>query len=395
MAKMPRFDCILEAHLSSVLAAPTATACGGGVDQVQAIFTQPRANYAPVAVQHYVHRFSPAADAHQQNSACCYCARHLISEQFRAASASITMSITRPGVSRPPPLAVFYVTPAKSTHCIILHVHYFSEPQMVSASKTRRSALLQCTLNALVHYHASSIISARPHATAVDIASSSNAMQHPTDVSSAGQFPTDNSSFLPSPPPTQQHPPSSRNATNLNVQYRRGKLTSNLTSREANRHLRIYRNYSTSPPSTRPNTVSPQSSIADPTTVHPENRRERCQQQRQELQDDERMELDTPLDPETRAQVCGLLIEAMALSRASSLPISTFYKLSVQSQPPAEGTTHRTRVVVYVPEIDEDQERAALIKAMTLRPEKRGETKNYKQYYWRSVGKSTVWDPEE
>ncbi|KAF9483124.1 hypothetical protein BDN70DRAFT_790996, partial [Pholiota conissans] len=131
------------------------------------------------------------------------------------------------------------------------------------------------------------------------------------------------------------------------------------------------------------------------------------------------------------AQVCGLLIETMALSRASSLPISTLYKLVMQSQPALK--TQRTerewvrlfdRVLhagetgsggcgvfgkvessgkdradrpleaqwFYVPEMDEDQERAALIRAMMPRPAKRSETKKYKQYYWRPVGKSTVWD---
>jgi hypothetical protein len=45
---------------------------------------------------------------------------------------------------------------------------------------------------------------------------------------------------------------------------------------------------------------------------------------------------DFPLDPETAAlhsQICGLLIETMAMSRASSLPVSSLFKLVMQDQP--------------------------------------------------------------
>ena len=49
----------------------------------------------------------------------------------------------------------------------------------------------------------------------------------------------------------------------------------------------------------------------------------------------------------------------------------------------------------YVPELDEDQERATLIKAMMPRPAKRSETKKYKQYYWRPLDKISKWDPED
>ena len=41
-------------------------------------------------------------------------------------------------------------------------------------------------------------------------------------------------------------------------------------------------------------------------------------------------------DPETRAlnaEICGMLIETMALSRASSLPLSSLYKMMMQTQP--------------------------------------------------------------
>lgn len=49
----------------------------------------------------------------------------------------------------------------------------------------------------------------------------------------------------------------------------------------------------------------------------------------------------------------------------------------------------------YVPEMDEDQERATLIRSMMPRPAKRSETKKYKQYYWRPLDKISRWDPED
>ena len=49
----------------------------------------------------------------------------------------------------------------------------------------------------------------------------------------------------------------------------------------------------------------------------------------------------------------------------------------------------------YVPEMDEDQERATLIRSMMPRPGKRNETKKYKQYYYRPLDKISRWDPED
>ncbi|EEB94734.1 hypothetical protein MPER_06405, partial [Moniliophthora perniciosa FA553] len=46
----------------------------------------------------------------------------------------------------------------------------------------------------------------------------------------------------------------------------------------------------------------------------------------------------------------------------------------------------------YVPERDEDQERATLIKSIMPQPAKRNETKKYKQYYWKPLGKTLRWD---
>lgn len=49
----------------------------------------------------------------------------------------------------------------------------------------------------------------------------------------------------------------------------------------------------------------------------------------------------------------------------------------------------------YVPENDCDQERAALIKSLMLRPGKRNVTKKYKQYYFQPLDKISRWDPED
>jgi hypothetical protein len=48
-----------------------------------------------------------------------------------------------------------------------------------------------------------------------------------------------------------------------------------------------------------------------------------------------------------------------------------------------------------VPERDQDQERAVLIRSMMPRPAKRSETKKFKQYYYRPLGKISRWDPED
>ena len=60
---------------------------------------------------------------------------------------------------------------------------------------------------------------------------------------------------------------------------------------------------------------------------------------------------DAPVDEETaalHAQVCGMLIEAMAMSRASSLPASALYKLVMQTQPALKSQrTEREWVRVF------------------------------------------------
>ncbi|KAJ7925818.1 hypothetical protein B0H13DRAFT_1973476 [Mycena leptocephala] len=138
--------------------------------------------------------------------------------------------------------------------------------------------------------------------------------------------------------------------------------------------------------------------------------------------------------PELDPELCGMLIECMATSRASSLPMSTLYRTVMQSYPSlkSRGTEHECLEIMervleggtvagggsgvfgkvqrngkdesdppleaqwfYVPERDQDQERAQLIRSMMPRPAKRTETKKYKQYYYRPLEKISRWDPED
>ncbi|KAG6895428.1 hypothetical protein C0992_001271 [Termitomyces sp. T32_za158] len=142
-------------------------------------------------------------------------------------------------------------------------------------------------------------------------------------------------------------------------------------------------------------------------------------------------------DPESaalHAEIRGMLIESMAASRASSLPASALYRSTMQCRPSLGALRSEkewVRIIervlgegeaaaggcgvfgkvessfkddsgrpleaqwFYVPEKDEDQERAALIRSMMPRPAKRNETKKYKQYYYRPLAKITRWDREE
>lgn len=152
------------------------------------------------------------------------------------------------------------------------------------------------------------------------------------------------------------------------------------------------------------------------------------------------------------SEICGMLIESMASSRASSLATSSLYKSVMQNHPrlkvqksekdwiavfervlragerkgtgvfgkvESNGqvrqhpyTTHSSFSAdqlnsqeepdhqleaqwFYIPERDEDQERAMLIRSMMPRPAKRSETKKYKQYYYRPLDKISRWDPED
>ncbi|THH28312.1 hypothetical protein EUX98_g5876 [Antrodiella citrinella] len=49
----------------------------------------------------------------------------------------------------------------------------------------------------------------------------------------------------------------------------------------------------------------------------------------------------------------------------------------------------------YVSENDADADRAAIIRSIMPRPAKRSETKKYKQYYWKPLGKVSRWDSED
>ncbi|KAG6852497.1 hypothetical protein C0991_011482 [Blastosporella zonata] len=137
----------------------------------------------------------------------------------------------------------------------------------------------------------------------------------------------------------------------------------------------------------------------------------------------------SPKDPVTE-EIFGMLIETMATSRASSMPASSLYKSALLTRPSlsterpeAEWLTIIERVLhdgevkgvfgkvessfkdeagrpleaqwFYVPECDEDQDRAALVRSMMPRAGKRSETKKYKQYYYRPLAKISRWDPED
>ncbi|CAK5280236.1 unnamed protein product [Mycena citricolor] len=136
------------------------------------------------------------------------------------------------------------------------------------------------------------------------------------------------------------------------------------------------------------------------------------------------------LDPE----LTGMLIESMATSRASSLPMSSLFKITMQSypsfksrgteeqclemmeraleagtleaggsglfdkverDPSDESESRHDSLWYYQPERDPDQDRAQLIKSMMPRPAKRAETKKHKQYYYRPLEKISKWDSED
>ncbi|TFY55451.1 hypothetical protein EVJ58_g8240 [Rhodofomes roseus] len=149
-------------------------------------------------------------------------------------------------------------------------------------------------------------------------------------------------------------------------------------------------------------------------------------------------EIDLSSLPLPLQEMQGMLIESLATSRASSLPASSLYTALMSSRPAlkeyqsskheglmdkkewmgiiedvlevgwsssgvfdkvessVKDTDHQLEAQwFYVPEKDEDQERATLIRSMMPRPGKRSETKKSKQYYWRPLGKISKWDPED
>ncbi|KZT65376.1 hypothetical protein DAEQUDRAFT_676979 [Daedalea quercina L-15889] len=150
-------------------------------------------------------------------------------------------------------------------------------------------------------------------------------------------------------------------------------------------------------------------------------------------------ELDLSTLPLPLQEMQGMLIETLATSRASSMPPSSLYTALMSSRPALkeyQSTRHEGLMEkkewmgviedvleagwsssgvfgkvestikdaadhqlesqwFYVPEKDEDEERASLIRSMMPRPGKRSETKKSKQYYWRPLGKISRWDPED
>ena len=136
------------------------------------------------------------------------------------------------------------------------------------------------------------------------------------------------------------------------------------------------------------------------------------------------------VDVEFHTALTGMLIEALAASRATSMDASALYLVLTQAHPylaaerskrellmdiaavleagrarcrmfeKVDGSGERSRHKAlesrwfYVPERDEDPERASLISAIMPR-QKRNETKKYKQYYYRPLDKMSRWDPED
>ena len=113
----------------------------------------------------------------------------------------------------------------------------------------------------------------------------------------------------------------------------------------------------------------------------------------------------------------GILIEALALSRASSLPLSTLTRTNpaLAEYPHAALTSTltwavRSRILgcvrssgeavppsyFYDPATDPDRERGDLLRCLMPRAGKRREPMKYKQYYWAPVvvgrGRTRTWD---
>ncbi|KIK92555.1 hypothetical protein PAXRUDRAFT_147045 [Paxillus rubicundulus Ve08.2h10] len=135
-------------------------------------------------------------------------------------------------------------------------------------------------------------------------------------------------------------------------------------------------------------------------------------------------------DAGCHAALTGMLVEALATSRATSMDASALYLALTHTHPylkserpkkdfltliasvleagrarwgmfekvDSSGEVSRFKAPesrwFYVPERDEDRERASLISALMPR-QKRNETKKYKQYYYRPLDKISRWDPED
>ena len=131
------------------------------------------------------------------------------------------------------------------------------------------------------------------------------------------------------------------------------------------------------------------------------------------VNDDEEIEN----QPCPQTALLGILVEALALSRASSLPLSTLTRTNpaLAEYPHAVLTSTitwavRSRILgcvrssgeavppsyFYDPAADPDRERGDLLRCLMPRAGKRRETMKYKQYYWAPVvlgrGRTRTWD---
>ncbi|KAL5523823.1 hypothetical protein ACEPAG_7996 [Sanghuangporus baumii] len=130
-------------------------------------------------------------------------------------------------------------------------------------------------------------------------------------------------------------------------------------------------------------------------------------------------------DDDATTEMCGCLIQTMALSRASSMPASSLVREVLRENPHLANQRSKSdwldvaSVVLesndvfgridrmgfdaddkpleaqwfYIPENDPDQDRASLLREMM--PKKRNETKKHKQYFFKPLGKISRWDPED
>ena len=136
--------------------------------------------------------------------------------------------------------------------------------------------------------------------------------------------------------------------------------------------------------------------------------------------------------PMEHTELTGMLVEALATSRATSMDTAALYLVLTRAHPKLKTERPKKEVLkhigevleagrarcgmfervgepvyghsgdeesvhgrwFYVPERDEDRERAGLISALAPR-QKRSETKKYKQYYWRPLDRISRWDPED
>ncbi|KAL5485163.1 hypothetical protein ACEPAI_7805 [Sanghuangporus weigelae] len=131
------------------------------------------------------------------------------------------------------------------------------------------------------------------------------------------------------------------------------------------------------------------------------------------------------VDDDATTEMCGCLIQTMALSRASSMPASSLVREVLRENPHLANQRSKSdwlgvaSVVLesndvfgrinrmgfdaddkpleaqwfYIPENDPDQDRASLLREMM--PKKRNETKKHKQYFFKPLGKISRWDPED